>query len=432
MKKLVFALALITTALNGLTTALAQPPTETEEVVSASDQKEPKAEADAESKESNEAIIQRKEKPLTIQGVFEAVTSWELVHEADQISSLEIERIVPHGSPVTEGQTVVWFDAEAIDRQLATAEVDLKLAQLTAADDDFAYEQFLETQKLDRGAAERARKSARQAYDNYVKVDREREIIDAEFSVKSAKSSLENAMEELEQLTQMYEEDDLTEESEEIVLKRAKQSVEFAEYRLESTSLRSERTVDQGIPKKDADEEDKLAKAEMAYEKAMRDLESTKKKRDLERKRAADDLAKKEADFEKLREQRKSITMKTPGDGILLHGELTRGALAAKPSTLEAGSKVAQDQVIATIASPKKLVVRLDVAEKDVAALAKDTACVVKPSAMPDTKIEGVVKSVASVPYAAGKFDAVIQLNGKVPAAVVPTMTATVEFETKP
>ena len=120
-----------------------------------------------------------------------------------------------------------------LDKQIKEAEIELRLAQLKLDDDEYAHEQFLETQKLDRAAAELARKKAQQDYDNFVQVDRERQIKSAAYNLKSSQSTLENAKEELEQLEQMYKEDDLTEESEEIVLKRAKQSVEFAEYRLE-------------------------------------------------------------------------------------------------------------------------------------------------------------------------------------------------------
>lgn len=70
--------------------------------------------------------------------------------------------------------------------QITTLEIELKLAELAAADDQFSYDQFLVTQKLDREAAERSRQQSRQKHDNYVKIDREQTIENSKYSVKSS------------------------------------------------------------------------------------------------------------------------------------------------------------------------------------------------------------------------------------------------------
>ena len=46
----------------------------------------------------------------------------------------------------------------------------------------------------------------------------------------------------------MYKEDDLTEASEEIVLKRARQAVENAQFRLEGVEISTERSITQSLP----------------------------------------------------------------------------------------------------------------------------------------------------------------------------------------
>jgi hypothetical protein len=57
------------------------------------------------------------------------------------------------------------------------------------------------------------------------------------FSLQSSKDRLEYAEEELRQLEKMYEADDLVEESEAIVLKRARNSVEAAKMSLASAQM---------------------------------------------------------------------------------------------------------------------------------------------------------------------------------------------------
>lgn len=392
---------------------------------------EPAAENGAEKGADSPAPAKDAPKPtevVKVDGVFEAIETWELTHDRDQITTLKIERILPHGTVVTKGEAVVWFDSEAIDQQLAAAEIQLKLAELAAADDQFSYDQFLVTQKLDREAAERSRQQSRQNYDNYVKIDREQTIENAKYSVKNAQYYLENSQEELTQLTQMYEADDLTEESEEIVLKRAKQAVESAEFNLKAAEIRSDRVVDQAIPLRDAMEEAELAKADMAYEKTIRDLTSSLQQRDLKRKQAATELKKTTKDFETLSEQRKAIVMNAPGDGIVLHGELTRGAQGDKPSSLEPGSLISQKQVIATIVSRAPLRVRLELSEPQLATVIEGAECLIKPASMPALSLKGVVEHVDKVPFANKKFGAQIQLKDQLDQSIVPTMTCATEF----
>ena len=111
---------------------------------------------------------------------------------------------------------------------MKSADIEMRLATITMEEDEFNHKQFLAAQKLKRSAVERTWKTAQQSYNNFVKVDRERTIKTQENLLKGSLASLENTKEELEQLQQMYDADELTEESEEIVLKRAKRAVESA------------------------------------------------------------------------------------------------------------------------------------------------------------------------------------------------------------
>ena len=148
--------------------------------------------------------------------------------------------------------------------------------------------------------------------------------------------------------------DDLTEESEEIVLKRAKQSVEFAEYRLEGTVIQSDRAVKQDVPRSQAKQDDSLARAELTYQKAIRDLASARQRRDIEINRKRDKFKDQKEEVDELKEERKRVALASSMDGIVLHGKLTRGKLSEKPSLLEEGSKATAKQTLATVVSPDK------------------------------------------------------------------------------
>ena len=366
----------------------------------------------------------------TIAGVFESLNAKEISAGTEQIESFTIDRIVPHGTQVKAGQNVVWFETETIDDKVKAAEIEQRLAKLTLEDDEFKHQQFLKAQKLDREAAQRDRKAAQQAYDNFVKVDRDRSVKSANFNLQSSQNSLENAMEELKQLQQMYDEDDLTEESEEIVLKRAKRSVESAQFRLEGTEISTQRALAQTIPRSVADQDAMLARAELAYQKSMRDLNSANARQAIEIARKREVFKKAQEKFEELKQERKRIVLTSPIDGIVLHGKLTRGKLSDKPSTLQQGSKVTPTQILATVVSPVKLQIRVDLDEQHLSIVEPGTACTVNSKAFSGFETKGIVKSVSSVPFAGSKFDCVVTFKpGKTP--VMPTMTCELKFTTQ-
>ncbi len=374
------------------------------------------------------------EKPKTVKlsGVFESLDAKEVKADNEHLASLKIKRILPHGTKVSKGQNIVWFETEEIDKTIKDAEIDLRLSKLTQEDEEFSYKQFLETQTLDRKAAELARQNAQQDFDNFVQVDREHQKATAEQNLKSAVASLENAEEELKQLEQMYKEDDLTEESEEIVLKRAKQSVEFAQFRLDGTKITSDRTVKQTIPRTQAQQDESLARAQLTHQQKMHDLDSARRRRDIEIARKRDKLKDEEEKVKEMRDERKKAVLQSPLDGILLHGKLTRGKLSDKPSALEEGSTVTGKQVIATVVNSARLQVRIDLNEDQLSKLAVGDKCKVTAKAFPDHQFNGRVKSISPIAYAGNKFDCLVTIKrGKDSPAIVPTMHCDVEFAEK-
>lgn len=397
---------------------------------------------DSDKKTETEPAEPKTPEPLKIKGVFEATESVELMIENEHFSSLKIERLVPHGTEVKKQQSVVGFETESLDEKLSDAERELRLAKLQLEDDEFAYDQFLQKQKLDREAAKRTRDLAQQAYDNYNQIDRDREVLSAEFGLKFSKASLENAQEELKQLQQMYEEDDLTEESEEIVLKRAKQAVESAQFRYDGSEISADRTMKQEIPQKDAAQTERLTRVMMNFESTMRELDSTRVRKEIEIAKKRESYEKEKTKLNEMRSERQAVVLKSPIDGIVLLGELNRGQLSSKPSPLKVGSTVKAEQVIATVVDPDRLQVRVTLSEKDLRKISVGDRCNVIPTAVPSGQASdgegdgetatGKVSLIASVPYVAGMFDCVVSLDDSDTLdGVLPTMTCELQFEAK-
>ena len=367
---------------------------------------------------------------VKLDGVFESPAAVAVKLGTQEIKSAVIERVIPHGTQVEQGRNVVRFETEEIDRRIRDAEVESRLAEVGLRETEFKHEQFLRSQELERAAAERARRRAQEDHDRFVRVDRDYQVKSAEFSLINAKASLENAQEELDQLEKMYRQDDLTEESEEIVLKRARQAVENARFRLEGSELQTELAIERTIPRAGIDQDDKLARAELSFETTRRELDFAQKRRQLELDKERHKFADQERKLNELREERKRLVIAAPKAGIVFHGGLTRGAIGDKPSTLEPGKSVTADEVVLTIVPAKPLQVRLAVPEANAASIREGMRVRVIPAALPDQSFEGKVKSLSSVPYAAGKFDCVVSVRlGKSDATIVPTMGCRVEFE---
>lgn len=369
-------------------------------------------------------------KATQLKGVIEAVVAQEIEADTEQITSYTIERLVPHGSTVKAGQNVVWFDSEPINEKMKAADIEMRLATITMEEDEFNHKQFLASQKLKRSAVERTWRAAQQGYTNFVKVDRERTIKTQENMLKGSLASLENTKEELEQLQQMYDADELTEESEEIVLKRAKRAVESAEFRHQSTIIAVDRAIKQGLPRTIAEQEATFTTAEHAHAKAVRDLgvESTRAQIEITKKRDA--YKKAQTKLSELKAERKKVAIASKISGIVVHGKLTRGKLSDKPSLLTKGTTVTGSQVIATVLAPGKLQVRLDLAQSNLSVVTPGAKCTVTVPGVEGFKASGTVKSVSAIPYAGSRYDCVVSFSaGK--NKLTPTMACDVSLAAK-
>lgn len=368
----------------------------------------------------------RKASEVTVTGFFEAIQSTELTPGTEQLSSLKLKKMVPHGTAVKKGQTIFTFDTKVVDEKLKAASAELRLARITMEGDEFDYEQFKATQDLDKASAERSWKRAKQSYDNFQEADKDRLVKSAEFSLKSSKASLANAMEELKQLEQMYKEDELTEESEEIVLKRAKQAVDSAKYRLESSTLSAERTISQTLPAQIAQQKDTLARAELAHAKAIRSLQVARAKRDIEMTKKREAFEKKEADFKELQEERRHLSLTAAHDGVVFYGSLTRGKLSDKPSTLKVDAAVTGTQILATLVNPARLQIRISLTETLLKQVKPGQQGTAKSNAYSTGDLKVKVKSVGSAPYANNKFDCVLSVGGT--SGILPGTSCTVKL----
>lgn len=384
------------------------------------------------------ATVKVEKGPLTaavsLKGVVEGEPAGELaVRFKSWAGPLTVKKAVEHGTPVKAGDVVVEFETEKIDQAVRDARQERDLADLAIRQAETEFPILEKQLPLDLAVAERDVRHAAEDLKHFLDVDRPLSTHAAEFQVKAAAFYLESAKDELKQLQKMYRDKDLTEETEELVLKRYKQAVEQAEFRLRQTKVQAERTVAVDLPRREAAAKDTVVKAELALVRArdvqplaLRQKQLALAKLRYENAKAKDRLADLEAD-------RAALAVKAPADGLAYHGRSVRGQWLAPvgppgPSLLPGGTVVPGD-VFLTVVNPARLTVRADAEEKELAGLKPGLAGRVAPTAFPDKKLPAKLTRVAAAPQG-GRFEVRAGFAGEPPAGVVPGMTCTVRFVT--
>ncbi|MFO0893190.1 MAG: hypothetical protein U0790_29135 [Isosphaeraceae bacterium] len=372
---------------------------------------------------------------VSLPGVFEATKLVEVsVKPKAWTMPLAVESALELGSPVKKGDLLVEFDRSKIDKAIQDAEVELKLGELALKQ---AMEELPVLEKnlpIDLAAAERSRAQADEDLARFLEIDRPNAEKQAEFSLKSATEYLAYAREELRQLEKMYRSKDLTEETEEIILRRNRFQVESSEFRLKEAELARDATLKVELPRREIKARENAARQALELQKARAVLPLA-----VNQKRLA--LAKLEHDHARAREKladlghdRDAMTVHAAADGLVYYGRHDGGAwpqAASMASRLRKGGVIQADEVFITVVSPRPLVVRASVDEKDLRHLSgrdelKGRAV---PAADPGLSLPARLSRVVPVPREAGKFGVVAEVDLDPAAALVrPGMACTLRF----
>ena len=163
---------------------------------------------------------------VELDGVLEAENAREIAVRPDEWSSLTVLHAAPHGAYVRKGDVVLELDPEKLDRAITDLRKDMEINAISLRQAEEQLKGLEKTTPIDFEAGERAARLVQEDHDYYFDVDRPFTVKSTDFNLKSMKEYLEYEEEELRQLEKMYKADDITEETEAIVLKRGRDSVE--------------------------------------------------------------------------------------------------------------------------------------------------------------------------------------------------------------
>ena len=363
---------------------------------------------------------------VKLSGVFESTKTAEISLSPKAWSQLRVLKAVGHGSAVKKGQQLLWLDLEKLDK-------DLKARTEGRALWDISFKQAAEELRLlekttpeKLAGAVRNQQRGAQDLQRFTKIDRPLAEKDAANILQYRVDILAYTREELRQLEKMYKADDLTEETEEIVLKRQRDAVRRAEFALEKARIAHEKQMKIVLPRQAED----LASASKAQDEARKNAETVlplalAKKR-LETAKGRRDAAEAAEHLAKLQADRAALVVKAPMAGLVYYGQSVRGKWnAAVAAKLVRGGTLTPDVVFMTVVDPKALRVRAVAAEKQLHLLGKGLKGKAAPAGYPKRTLDVALDSFLAVPISPGAFDVKLSLAGD-PGPVVPGMTCSV------
>lgn len=271
--------------------------------------------------------------------------------DPDAWTDFTVARILPHGSPVKKGDVVVEFDSEALERKLEDQRRSIESKSLALATQELAFSKLEEETALKLDAARRSARIAAEELAYFTSVGRKAREEEAQDNLEGARQRRDGALEELTQLKKMYEADDITEETEEIILKRQEYAVKSAELRLRLTELATKRELEKVLPRQleSLTAADRNAKIEL--EKAEKDLPRALETAKIALESAKTALEREKAELAELESDLKLLKLSAPVDGILYHGSMEDGrwSLGELAKALVKGGRIPLARPFATI-----------------------------------------------------------------------------------
>jgi multidrug efflux pump subunit AcrA (membrane-fusion protein) len=341
-----------------------------------------------------------------------------------------VKAAVPHGARVKKGQVVMELDTTKIDIAIREARLDREIAETAFKQLKGELPILEKLLPINLAAAERDKRIADEDLKRYNDVEREQAKKSAAFGLESQQHRLEYAMEELKQLQQMYRDKDLTEETEEIILKRQKHQIEQLEFYLASQKVQHERQMQLDMPRRDQQMQDAADKAALAQQRSAATLPLELEQKKLALRKAEAELAKVDERFKNLESDRSSMILLAPSDGIAGHGSAERGQwnTATISNRLKPQGTVQANEVVMTIAADGARSLLADVNEADLHLLKEGLTGQATPTGFPNVKLPARLASLSSVPRTGSSYEAQVALEVPAGTNVAPGMTATAKF----
>ena len=245
----------------------------------------------------------------------------------------KVSEVIAHGSYVKADDPIIKSRADKLIQTISDLEQSITLQKLETK----LLSKELEDEKILSPLALKdvLKEKARNAEDFQYFVDTKYGMLlkQYQYYLKSAEWYKKNADEELKQLKAMYEADDLTEETEEIILERAEYQSEAAAWSFESAKIDFKESTEQRLPRQLLDKTEAQKTKEYYFARQEREISNAVKRLELELQKKLVTLKRDEQRLSKLKDDEKLLTLNAPADGIFYYGVISDGKWSEGTST---------------------------------------------------------------------------------------------------
>ena len=270
------------------------------------------------------------------------------------VADIFIIDVLPQGAKVKQGQAIASSDFRSLDRLIEDMDRYVKARNLDVLKLRFELEQEKATANQKNKEATLSLQRAQEDLKDFQEKRKARMLAEEEERVNKALRQLSYKQEELNQLVKMYKEDQVAEETEEIILTRLKNELSESDFAVQGAKLTSElaklRTINRYGEdlQKNIDQWDLEAKSVAAkYKFRVEQKQLALTDAEVALKRAQDRL-------NDLQKDRAMAQFQSPADGILLYGGYVGDKWVANSVALKLrpGGKLEPFDKIATIVPP--------------------------------------------------------------------------------
>jgi multidrug efflux pump subunit AcrA (membrane-fusion protein) len=369
----------------------------------------------------------------SLDGVFTPASYEEIeLWPEEYAGELLVLEVVEHGSPVNKGDLIAKLDMKSIDRQIEMMEREIRSSALSlkntkerAALDEARAQATLEDTRADLELAIRDM----EGWEKHELEFRKRE---AEMRKQATQNYIDDQKDELAQLEAMYRDDELVDATEEIVMKRARRDLARSNKAIELQLERRDYTETFAEPAQTARKRMQLRSKELGLQQLLRTQEIDRRSREDKVLKAELAFQDQEDKLARIKRDRELLFLRAPADGVLLHGSADGYRPGSAPQRYKRGSRLGFRTPLFMVADPDRFNLALSVPESKLEVLEPGIAATVTPTI--PSKIEAVgtlrMDRFPSAKSAAGpenKYEATIEVDGNM-LGLVAGMRGKAEF----
>ncbi len=373
------------------------------------------------------------ESSVTVEATFLPTDATAFSISPKQWRTFTITKLADHGTAVKGGEVLITFENEDYLKGLSEAKETAKTrknslakAEQELADLNLTTPHSLEGLKL-------AHDRAVEALADFQESGQALSLEDINERLDSSKRMLSYQEEELKQLLKMYEEDGVTEETEEIILKRQRSAVKSAKFMLKKAEKKAAWDTAKTIPRKAVDLKRAHDSTRLAYETGKISLPRALEVKTLAVAKMKRDHAEADRKLAELEADGSLFSLVAPADGVIYYGDIDHHSWSIGNTSkflFENGSAPKDTVLMTLIPTGSVLTLSGAVAQTERLQIPTDATGTTTVAGLANSAFPTSITTLAKAPSSGGKYQLTMAVQLPEDSPLVTGMTAKVNLIT--